>query len=69
MSLLKKIPELESATEMFISGTIIRNLTDNEFTELWNKPNLIIHCTAATKSYVEQRRRRLSLEKTIPDPK
>jgi hypothetical protein len=67
MSLLKKIPELEKETEMFISQNVIRNLTDNEFIELWNMPKIVIHCTNATKKYVEQRRRKLELIKTVPD--
>ena len=67
MSVLEKIPELKVENEMFVSGNIIRHFTDDEFIELWMMPNKIIHCTLKTKEYIEDRRRKLGLIKTVPD--
>ena len=67
--LSEKIPELLNNNELYLGGSVIRNLTDEEFKELWYMENKIIHVSNKSKNYIEVKRKVMGLIKTIPDNK
>ena len=67
--LSEKIPELLNNDELYLGGSVIRNLTDEEFKELWEMENKIIHVSNKSKNYIEVKRKVMGLIKTIPDNK
>lgn len=61
--LLEKLPILSTKGQrVMLTKTMMKGLTDLEFSILWYIPNLDVVVSPKTKDYIEQRRRRLDLK-------
>jgi hypothetical protein len=66
-SLYKKIPQLIEGKKIFITGYILKTLTDEEFIYLWENIHIDIEADKKTMVYIEKRRDGLGLIKKLPE--
>jgi hypothetical protein len=64
-ALYSKIPELKVHHKIMLPGIYFKNLSDEEFIVLYTLPNLTVRVTPQTMKYIESRRIKLGLIKSI----